>query len=127
MIVRPARNTDGDAINKIRTECGLGDDHVYEWTGIILVAERGGEIVGFAQAIPAKPISFFALLGVLPEHRKSRAAHKLVEGIELLLRANGCTEWVAFIDADNGSWSKTVESWGAETYGYPGHLMKRGL
>ncbi len=126
MNIRPARNTDGPALSKIMTECGLGDEPVYEWSGIVLVAERGGEVIGFAQAIPAKPISFFAYLAVLPAFQKSRAGYKLVEGVELLLRANGCTEWSAFIDAGSGSWQKTVENWGAAQK-FSGNLLRRKL
>ena len=106
------------------TECGLGDGLVSEWSGIILVAERGGEVIGFAQAIPAKPISFFAYLAVLPQFQKSRAGYKLVEGVELLLRANGCQEWSAFIDADSSSWQRTVEAWGASVKHFNGNLVR---
>lgn len=127
MIIRPARNTDGPAISKVMIECGLGEEPVYEFTGIVLVAERGGEVIGFAQAIPAKPVAFFALLAVHPTFQKSRAAYKLVEGVELLLRASGCHEWSAFIDEGNASWQRTVETWGATVVGHSGQLLRKGL
>lgn len=128
MIARPARQSDLMVIAKILEECGIaaGMD-TSEFTGICLVCERGGEVIGFAQAIPAKPVAFFSLLAVLPTYQKTRAAYKLVEGIELLLRAAGCKEWSAFVDADNASWMKTVQAWGADLSGNPGHLLRKDL
>lgn len=127
MIVRPARSSDLPAIAKILTECEVaaGQD-LSDFTGITLVAERGGEVIGFAQAIPAKPVAFFALLAVMPTHRKTRAALKLVEGVELLLRAGGCLEWSAFVDATNAAWQQTVETWGAQP-SHPGVLLRKVL
>ena len=128
MHVRPARQSDLQAIAKILTECDIANEQdMSEFTGITLVAERGGEVIGFAQAIPAKPVAFFALLAVMPTYQKTRAAYKLVEGVELLLRASGCREWSAFIDAGNTSWQRTVESWGADVVGHSGNLLRKGL
>lgn len=126
MNVRPARQADLHVIAKILTECDIAcEQDMSEFTGITLVCERGGEVVGFAQAIPAKPIAFFALLAVLPAYQKTRAAYKLVEGIELLLRASGCTEWSAFIKDGATSWQRTVEQWGAKPD--VGHMLRKDL
>lgn len=128
MNVRPAKSSDLPVIAKILTECDIANgQNMSEFTGITLVCERQGEVIGFAQAIPAKPIAYFALLAVMPNHQKSRAAYKLVEGVELLLRANGCTEWSAFIDTSNASWQRTVEQWGASVVGHSGNLLRKGL
>ena len=128
MYVRPARQSDLQAIAKILTECEVASDmDLSEFTGITLVCERGGEVIGFAQAIPAKPVAFFALLAVMPAYQKTRAAYKLVEGVELLLRSSGCREWSACIDASNTSWQRTVESWGADVVGHSGNLLRKGL
>lgn len=128
MIVRPARQADLQCITKILTECDLvREQNMAEFTGITLVAERGGEVIGFAQALPGKPISYFALLAVLPAYQKTRAAYKLVEGIELLLRASGCLEWAAFIDESAASWQSTVEHWGAIANPNPGRLFRKDL
>lgn len=128
MIVRPARPKDLSAIAQILTECGIAaKQDMSEFSGITLVAERGGEIVGFAQAIPARPIAYFALLAVHPAHQKGRAGYKLVEGVELLLRASGCVEWSAFVQEGDPSWQRTMEKWGADVAGHAGHLMRKGL
>ena len=128
MNIRPARSSDLQTIAKILIECEIANDQdMSDFTGITLVCERGGEVIGFAQAIPARPVAFFALLAVMPAYRNTRAAYKLVEGIELLLRSAGCTEWSAFIDAGAESWKKTVESWGAAVVGSPGHLLRKEL
>jgi len=127
VIVRPAQAKDLAYVAKILTECEIADGQdMTEFTGILLVAERGGEVIGFAQAIPAKPIAFFALLAVLPAHRKTRAALKLVEGVELLLRASGCIAWSAFVDESNETWKKTVETWGGQP-SFPGVLLRKVL
>lgn len=126
MIVRPARPSDLAYVAKILTECDVANGQdMTEFTGITLVAERGGEVIGFAQAIPAKPIAYFALLAVMPAHQKTRAGYKLVEGIELLLRASGCTEWSAFVAEGKTSWKKTVEAWGAQPDA--GHMLRKEL
>ena len=128
MIVRPARPSDLQCIAKILTECDLVRDQALgDFTGITLVCERGGEVIGFAQALPGKPVSYFALLAVLPAYQKTRAAYKLVEGIELLLRASGCVEWAAFIDESAASWRGTVEHWGATANPNPGRLLRKDL
>lgn len=126
MNVRPARPEDLPWVQKILTECEIAvDQDMSEFTGICLVCVRGGEVIGFAQAIPAKPIAYFALLGVLPAYQKTRAGYKLVEGIELLLRAAGCREWSAFVRQDASSWKKTVEAWGAAPEA--GHMLRKEL
>ena len=126
MIVRPGRPTDLSAIGRILTDCGIAaEQDMTAFTGITLVCERGGEVIGFAQAIPARPVAFFALLAVAPSHQKTRAAYKLVEGIELLLRSSGCVEWSAFVEESATSWRRTVEDWGAK--GNPGHLLRKEL
>lgn len=126
MIVRPAREADLPVIAKILTECDVasGQD-MNTFTGILLVCERGGEVIGFAQAIPARPVAYFALLAVLPAYQKTRAAYKLVEGIELLLRAAGCGEWSAFVAAGHDTWQRTIEAWGATPDA--GHMLRKEL
>ena len=99
MIVRPARPGDEPAIVEIVERCGLGVDGLdySRWTGILLVAERQSQVVGFMAALPGAPYAVVTEMGVLPEHQKSRAAVKLWEGMELLLRSMGVRAWAAFI------------------------------
>ena len=99
MIVRPARPGDEPAIVEIVERCGLGVDGLdySRWTGILLVAERQSQVVGFMAALPGAPYAVVTERGVLPEHQKSRAAVKLWEGMELLLRSMGVRAWAAFI------------------------------
>ena len=99
MIVRPARQEDIPAIVEIVERCGLGVDGLdySRWTGVLLVCERQGQVIGFIAALPGAPYAVVTELGVLPEHQKSRAAFKLWEGMELLLRSMGVSSWAAFI------------------------------
>lgn len=99
MIVRPAKDTDIPVITEIVERCGLRADGVdyTQWTGIVLVAQRGSEVIGFIHALPGRPYAIVTEIGVLPEHQKGRAAVKLWESAELLLRAAGMTAWAAFV------------------------------
>ena len=99
MIVRPARQEDLPAIVEIIERCGLGVDGMdySRWTGVLLVAERQGQVIGFLAALPGAPYAVLTEMGVLPEHQKGRAAVKLWEGMELLLRSLGVSTWAAFI------------------------------
>ena len=99
MIVRPARQEDIPTIVEIVERCGLGVDGLdySKWTGVILVAMRQDEVIGFVSALPGFPYAIITEMGVLPEHQKGRAAVKLWEGMELLLRSLGVSTWAAFI------------------------------
>lgn len=99
MIVRPARQEDLPAIVEIVERCGLRVDGLdySRWTGVLLVAERQGQVIGFMAALPGVPYAVITEMGVLPEHQGSRAAVKLWEGMELLLRSMGVRSWAAFI------------------------------
>ena len=99
MLVRPARPADLPHVVDIVERCGLAAlGLVYtEWTGVLLVAERQGQVIGFMSALPGKPYAVVTEMGVLPEHQKSRAAVKLWESMELLLRSLGCTAWTAYV------------------------------
>ena len=91
----------------------------------MLVAERGGQVVGFISAFPGHPYAIINELGVLPEYQKGRAAIKLMESMELLLRHLGCTSWAAYIGAKRGL-EETVEKWGAVSSG-EGTMYTRSL
>jgi N-acetylglutamate synthase-like GNAT family acetyltransferase len=99
MIVRPAQQKDIPAIVEIVERCGIGVEGLdySTWTGVLLVAERGGQVVGFMAALPGSPYAVVTEMGVLPEHQKGRAAVKLWEGMELILRSMGVRAWAAFI------------------------------
>ena len=92
MIVRPAQSKDIPAIVEIVERCGLGVEGLdySEWSGVLLVAVRQSEVVGFINALPAKPYAVITEMGVLPEHQKGRAARMLIDGMDLLLRHLGC-------------------------------------
>ena len=99
MIVRPAKTADLVAIVEIVDRCALRAEGLQydEWTGVLLVAERQGQVIGFMAALPGKPYAVVTEMGVLPEHQKSRAAVKLWESMELLLRSLGCRAWTAYV------------------------------
>ena len=99
MIVRPMLAKDLPRVVDIVERCGLAAEGVgyTDWSGILLVAERQGEVIGFIAALPGKPYAVITEMGVLPEHQKGRAAVKLWESMELLLRSMGVTAWAAFV------------------------------
>ena len=99
MIVRPAQQQDLPAIVEIVERCGLGVEGLdySEWSGVLLVAVRQSEVVGFISALPAKPYAVITEMGVLPEHQKGRAARMLIDGMDLLLRHLGCRAWAGYV------------------------------
>ncbi len=115
MIVRPATKEDLPAITTILERCELamaGVDYT-NWTGWLLVAERQEQVIGLVHVIPSKPYAIVGEFGVLPEFQKGRAAHKLIEAAELMMRVSGYTEWCAFVGNDRNGFHETVQSWGA--------------
>ena len=119
MFVRPATQQDLPAVIAIVDACGLrveGVDYT-EWTGWLLVVERQGEVIGMIHVIPAKPYAIIAELGVLPVFQKSRAAVKLIEAAELLLRANALRGWAAYIGHARNGFHASVEAWGGTNLG----------
>jgi len=99
MIVRPARQEDIPAITDIVEQCGIKTDGLdySHWTGILLVAERQAQVIGFIAGMAGHPYAIVTEMGVLPEHQKGRAAVKLWESLELLFRSLGVTAWAAFV------------------------------
>ena len=99
MIVRPAKDVDLPMIQEIIRRCDLAVEGVdyTDWTGILLVAVRGGEVIGFLWASPGKPYATIHEVGVLPEHQRGRAGTKLIESAELLLRSLGSRCWAGYV------------------------------
>ena len=99
MIVRPALAKDLPRVVGLVERCGLAAEGVRytDWSGVLLVAERQGEVIGFISALPGKPYAVITEMGVLPEHQKGRAAVKLWESLELLLRSMGVTAWASYV------------------------------
>jgi len=128
MIVRPARQTDLPAVGDILAACKLTIDGLsYDtWTGWLLVAERQGQVIGLVHVIPSRPYALIAEFGVLPAFQKGRAAHKLIEAAELLLRSQGYPVWAAFVGANRNGFHATVEAWGGRAHG-DGTMYTRSL
>lgn len=120
MLVRPARQDDLPAIEEILRACGLAVEGVdyTEWTGWLLVAERQSQVIGMIHIIPSRPYAVIAEFAVLPAFQKSRAAHKLIEAAELLMRTTGTKVWAAFVGANRNGFHATVEAWGARSTGH---------
>ncbi len=104
MIVRPAQQQDLPAIVSVIERCGLSMEGLEytDWSGVVLVAIRQSEVVGFISALPAKPYAVITEMGVLPEHQKGRAARMLIDGMDLLLRHLGCTAWAGYVGEKRG-------------------------
>ena len=118
MNVRPAENRDLPAVKEILDRCGLtaeGLDYS-DWTGVLLVAVRQSQVIGFISALPGKPYAVVTELGVLPEFQKGPACRKLIEGLELLLRSLGCRAWAGYV-GDKRGLTDSLGKWGAESMG----------
>lgn len=111
MIIRPAKPEDITAIRTILETCDIAAEGVdYEsWTGIVLVADRQREVIGMIAALPGRPVAVITDMAVLPEHRKGRAAGKLIDGMRLLLTSLGCTTWAAFINPEKTKWCEALD------------------
>ena len=128
MIVRPAQSKDIPAIIEIVERCGLGVEGLdySEWSGVLLVAVRQSEVVGFINALPAKPYAVITEMGVLPEHQKGRAARMLIDGMDLLLRHLGCRAWAGYV-GDKRDMSEMLTKRGAECVASGGSTWIRRL
>ena len=128
MIIRPATPKDLPDIGLILDACDLRVESVdyADWTGWLLVAERQGQVIGLIHVIPAKPYSIIAEYGVLPEFQKGRAAHKLIEAAELLLRTNGLPGWAAYVGDRRNGFHATITEWGGVNLGL-GSMYWRAL
>ena len=126
MIVRPARADDIPAIVEIVERCGLGVDGLEysQWSGIVLVAVRQSEVVGFVSALPAKPYAVITEIGVLPEHQKGRACTELIKAMELALRLAGCSAWAGYVGDVRGL-DEAMKTWGAESTGSGSMWLRR--
>ena len=127
MIVRPAKPADLPFIADIIDRCELaveGLDYT-DWSGILLVADRQGEVIGFMAALPGKPYAIVTEMGVHPAHQKSRAAVKLWESMELLLRTMGVKAWAAYV-GEKREVNETMPKLGAVCTGV-GNMYVRSL
>ena len=126
MIVRPARQEDIPAIVEIVERCGLSVDGLdyTKWSGVILVAVRQGQVIGFVSALPGSPYAVITEIGVLPEHQKGRACTKLMEGMELVLRSLGVRAWSGYVGDVRGL-DDSMKSWGAESTGSGSMWLRR--
>ena len=126
MIVRPATTVDLPAIQEIVSRCGLAADGIdyTAWTGVLLVAVRQTEVIGFIAALPGKPYAVVTELGVLPEHQKGRACTKLLESMELILRSLGMTAWSGYV-GDKRGLDEMLTRWGAQMTGTGSMWIRR--
>jgi len=128
MIVRPARQEDIPAIVEIVERCGLGVDGLdySKWTGVVLVAVRQNEIIGFVSALAGAPYAVITEIGVLPEHQKSRACAKLLESMELILRSLGVPAWAGYVGSKREDVQDMIDRWGGRREG-DGRMYVRNL
>ena len=128
MIVRPARQEDIPAIVEIVERCGLGVDGLdySKWSGVILVAVRQTEVIGFIAAIPGSPYAVLTEIGVAPEHQRGRTGVELLKSMELLLRSLGVQAWVTFVGSKREDVQDMVNRWGGRCEG-EGKMFVRNL
>ena len=127
MIVRPAKPSDLPFIADIIDRCELATEGIdyTDWSGVLLVAERQEEVVGFISCLPGKPYAVITEMGVLPAHQKGRAAVKLWESMELLLRTMGVKTWAAWV-GEKREVNETMTKLGAVCTGI-GNMYVRSL
>jgi len=129
MIVRPATKDDLPAILDVMDRCQLAmeDVNYSNWSGWLLLAVRQSQIIGLIHVLPAQPYCMIQEFGVLPEFQGGRAAHKLIEAAELMMRVSGYSEWCAFVGNDKNGFHETMQSWGAIASGGDGKAYRRKL
>jgi N-acetylglutamate synthase-like GNAT family acetyltransferase len=116
LVIRHAIPEDITGLRHVLTTCGLaGDRDLCIITGgVVLVAERDGQVVGMVQCLLGLPCAYIAYLAVLPEARANgRTAFRLITELEMILRSLGIPTWLANIATDDPTWASTVTRWGA--------------
>ena len=118
MNVRPAQDKDLPAIVEIVERCGIKTDGLdyTDWTGVLLVAVRQSQVIGFIAALPGRPYAVVTEFGVLPEFQKTRACRELANGMDLLLRSLGCKAWAGYVGAKREI-NDMMTKWGAQHTG----------
>jgi N-acetylglutamate synthase-like GNAT family acetyltransferase len=125
-VIRPARSTDLTNVQDLLILSGLGDFIPPDsFTGILLIAEHEGQVVGVIHALPGEPCAFITLMAVHPDTQKAGVAYALQNGMELALRLAGSRRWVAFIDDEK--WGEAVTRYGAKPFPNVGRLFKGEL
>ena len=129
MIVRPAQQDDLPHILAILEQSEMRADDVdySRWDGVLLVAVRQSEVIGFLHAMPGRPYSVITHIAVVPAHRGGRAVSKLMESVELLLRASGYGNWFTHLYEKGETLREATRHWGAYESPDPGYLYKRIL
>lgn len=86
-------------------------DHLESWPELCLVADDGGEVVGFALASPSYEIledtGHLEWVAVAPERRRNGLAVQLIEAVVDELRRRGCAAVVADVSSENAA-SRTL-------------------
>lgn len=96
-------------------ENGLAIDGVTydDFSGLVLVADDEGTVIGMAQALPGKPYAVMTEFAVARSRQNGGVGLELIKGMELLLRAAGCAAWVGFCAERNDKVIRSLDAFGA--------------
>ena len=82
-----------------------------------LVAVRDGEVVGMIQAIVGHPYAVITEMAVARAHQRKSYGYRLMEHMETLLRAAGCTAWVTYVGEKRTPVTEQLDGYGARCTG----------
>jgi aminoglycoside 6'-N-acetyltransferase I len=118
---RPVRPADAPRWGRLRQALWPGEPNEHEeeiarfFAGLanepqaVLVAEREGEILGFAElslrvyaeGCSSSPVGYLEGWYVVPEARRQGVGHALVRAAELWAKEKGCTEFASDTELEN--------------------------
>lgn len=125
MKIRPATMADLGAIQGLLIENSLVLEGVSyaDFSGLVLVAEDDGEVIGFLQALLGKPVAVVTELAIARTHQGHGYGVKLIEALELLLRYHGLAAWACYTNRDDVM--KQLDRYGAQSTGQGMMYVKR--
>jgi ribosomal protein S18 acetylase RimI-like enzyme len=127
-MIRLALPSDWPMLRGLLQENGLAVDGLEyaAFTPPCLVMVRDGEVVAFIQALVGQPYAVVTELAVARQHQRKGYGIRLLQHMETLLRASGCSAWMAFTGEKNERVNEQLEHYGARCTGN-GTVWVKGL
>lgn len=85
------------------------------WSGVVVVAEDGDEVIGFVQFLVGYPYSHLTEMAVHPDHRGKGVGHTLLGAMEMMLDSYGSQGWTTLTSKDRIA--DALHDWGATCTG----------
>ena len=117
MKIRPARPEDLPALRGLLQENGLAIDGLTydDFTGLVLVVERNGDVAGFVQTLLGQPYAVICEMAIDRRFHHLGYGVKLLDALELILRHHGIQAWATFTSHEDVM--KMLEKYGASSTG----------